>query len=288
MFDKSKDNTLTGYSVIDLTDEKGELCIKLLSDMGAHVTTVAPEDKRFRNFVTNADILIETFTPGYLDSLGAGYDVLSKINPQLIMASITHFGQTGPYKNLKSSDLVNQALGGWLSVTGELLQPLKLFGNQSYNIASLFAVNGIFLALWQMHTTGIGQYLDISIMECVAASTDYLLPRYFIEKTVSKRQGSLHWNNAFRIFPCRDGHILLAIHHRWDTLVELMASEGMAYDLADKKWRDRRYRDHHLDHITNIIEKWTLSHQAGELEELGQLMRFPWAQVKGPDNEQKR
>jgi crotonobetainyl-CoA:carnitine CoA-transferase CaiB-like acyl-CoA transferase len=285
MFDKSKDNTLTGYSVLDLTDEKGKLCVEILSDMGAHVTRLAPEDKRLRSFVTNTDFLVETSPPGYLKSLGLDYSVLSEHNPQLIMVSITHFGQTGPHKYLESCDLVNQALGGWLSVTGEPSQPLKLFGNQSYNVASLFAVNGIFLALWQMHTTGYGQYLDISILECVAASLDYVLPRYFYDKVVSQRQGSRYWNNAFRIFPCKDGYILLTIHHRWDTLVELVASEGMADDLTDKKWRDRRERDKHLDHVIEVIEKWTLSHHASELEKIGQLMRFPWAQVKGPENE---
>ncbi len=285
MVDKPKDIALNGYSVLDLTDEKGKLCIKLLSEMGARVVRLTPDDKRLYNFITNADILVETSPPGFLKSLGLGYDVLSKLNPQLIMASITHFGQTGPYKNLKSCDLVNQALGGWLSVTGEPSKPLKLFGSQSYNMASLFTVNGILLALWQMHNTGHGQYLDISIFECVAASLDFVLPRYLSEGVVSKRQGSLYWNHAFRVFPTKDGYILLTIHHQWDTLVELMVSEGIADDLTDKKWHDRRERNRHIDHIIAVIEKWTLNHKASELEEIGQLMRFPWAEVKAPVNE---
>jgi crotonobetainyl-CoA:carnitine CoA-transferase CaiB-like acyl-CoA transferase len=200
------------------------------------------------------------------------------------MASITHFGQSGPYKNLKSCDLVNQALGGWLSVTGELENPLKLFGNQSYNTASLFAVNGILLALCQRRNTGRGQHLDISIMECVSATLDYVLPRYFYGGVVSKRQGSQHWNNAFRIFPCKDGYVLLTIHQQWDTLVEIMAAEGMAGDLTDGKWRDRQERDRHIDHVIRTIEKWTLKHKADELEEKGQLMHFPWAKVVGVEH----
>lgn len=280
MVNKPKDATLKGYRVLDLTDEKGKLCVKILADMGAEIVLLAPEDKKFREAAVKADILVETFPPGYLKSLGLGYDALAGLNPCLIMASITHFGQSGPYKNLKSCDLVNQALGGWLSVTGEPSMPLKLFGDQSYNTASLFAVNGILLALQQRRVTGLGQYLDISIMECVAATLDYVLPRYFYEGVVSKRQGGLHWNNAFRIFPCKDGYILLTIHHQWDTLVELMTSEGMADDLMDEKWRTRQERDRHIDHILKIIEKWTKQHKARELEEKGQLMRFPWAEVK--------
>jgi len=248
--------------------------------MGAEIVRLAPKGKKFHDAAAKADILVETFTPDYLKSLGLDYDALAALNPRLIMASITHFGQSGPYKNLKSCDLVNQALGGWLSVTGEPSKPLKLFGDQSYNTASLFAVNGILLALQQRRVTGHGQHLDISIMECVTATLDYVLPRYFYEGVVSKRQGGLHWNNAFRIFPCKDGYILLTIHHQWDTLVELMTSEGMADDLADEKWRTRQERDRHIDHIVEIIEKWTKQHKARELEAKGQLMRFPWAEVK--------
>jgi crotonobetainyl-CoA:carnitine CoA-transferase CaiB-like acyl-CoA transferase len=282
MVDKPKDTSLTGYRVLDLTDEKGKLCAKILADMGARVTHVNLGDKnKLLKLIKNADVLIETFPPGYLKSLGLGYDTLTKLNPRLIMASITHFGQSGLYKNLKSCDLVNQALGGWLSVTGESEKPLKLFVNQSYNTASLFAVNGILLALRQRRDTDRGQHLDISVMECVSATLDYVLPRYFYEGIVSKRQSSRHWNNAFRIFPCKDGYILLTIHQQWDTLAELMAAEGMADDLTEEKWRDRQERDCHIDHIIEIIEKWTLKHKASELEEKGQLMHFPWAGVTG-------
>ena len=225
---------LSGSLVLDGTDEKGKLAIKILSDMGAEVIRLNLEEKaeqgRARKLVKKADVLIETFAPGYLASLGLGYKDLVKINPRLIMASITHFGQEEPYKDLKSSDLVNQALGGWLSVTGEAEMPLKLFGEQSYNTASLFAVNGIMLALWQRHDTGRGQYIDIAIMDCVAATLDHVLPRYFYNGIVAKRQGSRHWNNAFDILPCSDGYILISLHQHWDTLVEWLESEGMADD----------------------------------------------------------
>jgi benzylsuccinate CoA-transferase BbsE subunit len=286
MYEKPEDTILAGYSVLDLTDAKGSLCVRLLACMGAEVVRINPENEpgNFRNLIKNADIFVETFPPGYLASQGLGYDTLNKLNPRLIMASITHFGQSGPYKDFKSSELIEQALGGWLSVTGGAEAPLKLFGNQSYNTASLFAVNGILLALRQRRATGLGQYLDISIIECVATTLDYVLPRYFYEGIVSRRRGSLHWNNAFRVFPCKDGYILLSIHHQWETLVELMASEGMAGDLIDEKWRDRQERDRNIEHIITIIERWTLSHQARELEEKGQLMHFPWAAVKAVEN----
>jgi crotonobetainyl-CoA:carnitine CoA-transferase CaiB-like acyl-CoA transferase len=272
----------SGYLVLDSSNDSASLCIKTLVSMGAEVIRMEPEKEpeRFRDLVQKADIFIETERPGYMASLGLDYTALCKINPRLIMVSITPFGQTGPYKDLKASDLTLQAMGGWLSVTGEAGRPLKLYGPQAYNTASLFAVNGVLLALYQRHETGKGQYIDVSIMECVASTLDHVLVRYFYEGAVAERTGSRHWNNAFDVFPCVGGHILLSIHRQWETLVELMASEDMAEDLTGSEWNDRDYRDRNIDHIIEVIGRWTLKHKAGELEELGQLMHFPWAEVK--------
>jgi len=274
---------LSGCTVLDLTRETGALCVKLLSDMGAEITRIDLDQEgpqRLLGLVSTADVLIETFPPGYLSSLGLGYQELGKLNPRLVMASITPFGQDGPYKNFKASDLTLQALGGWMSVTGEPGAPLKLYGDQAYHAASLFAANGILLALWHRHATGRGQFLDISVFESVAATLDHVLPRYFYQGVVSRRQGSLHWNNAFRVFKCKDGYALLSLHAYWDTLVEWLASEGMAADLDDEKYLDRAFRDRCVDHIIAVLEKWALTHALNELVQKGQLMHFPWAEVK--------
>jgi len=300
---------LSGYRVLDLTDEKGMLGARLLADMGAGVIRVekpgvpsgrdTPEfyylnagkqsisldlEKEagrevLRRLVRTADVLVETEPPGYLASLGLGYPELGEINPGLVMAAITDFGQGGPYRGYKSCDLVAAALGGWMYVSGEPQTPLEPFGNQAYYSASLFAANGILLALWHRHTTGRGQYIDISVMECVAATLDHVLVRYFYEGAVAKRKGSRHWNNAFRLFPCRDGYILLSLFRQWETLVAWLESEGMAEDLTDEKWRDGETRLKGLDHIIDVLERWTMSHTVAELVEKGQMMRFPWAEV---------
>jgi crotonobetainyl-CoA:carnitine CoA-transferase CaiB-like acyl-CoA transferase len=275
---------LSGYFILDVTDEKGVLCSRLLADMGVEVVHFGLNEKsvlqHLREQVKNADVLIESFPPGHLTSLGLSYKDLRQINPGLIMVSITPFGQSGPYQDFKAYDLTLQAMGGWLSVTGEFKAPLKLSGNQAYSIASLFAVNGILLALWHRHITGQGQYIDISVLECAAATLDHVLVRYFYEGIVSGRQGSLHWNKAFRVFRCKDGYALLSIHTHWDTLVEWLASEGMAGDLTDEKCWDRETRIKGYDHVVRIMEAWALTHTVAELVEKGQLMHFPWAEVK--------
>jgi crotonobetainyl-CoA:carnitine CoA-transferase CaiB-like acyl-CoA transferase len=171
-------------------------------------------------------------------------------------------------------------MGGQMYVCGEpQLPPLKPFGHQTYYTACLLAAIGILLALQNRHSSGRGQHIDISLQECVAATLDHVLVRYFYEGVVAKRQGSLHWNNAFRIFPCRDGYILLSLNQQWETLAEWLVSEGMAEDFADEKWRDREERSRGIDHVIKVLGRWTLSHTVGELVEKGQLMHFPWAKV---------
>ena len=196
------------------------------------------------------------------------------------MASITNFGQSGPYRDYKSSDIVASALGGQLYLNGEAdSPPIKPFGNQSYYLASILAAIGIMLAILSRHTSGKGQHIDISLQECVAAALDHVLVRYFYQGVVARRQGSLHWNGAFRIFPGKDGYVLLSLLYQWPTLVEWLNSEGMAEDLTDEKWRDRDYRLEHLDHVIAVLERWAKSHTVAELVAQGQLMRFPWAEV---------
>jgi benzylsuccinate CoA-transferase BbsE subunit len=274
-----RQGALAGYRVLDLTDDKGMLCPRLLADMGAEVVRVK-KPAALKRLIKTADVLIESFSPGYLPSLGLGYDQLSQINPRLVMASITPFGQSGPYRDYKSCDIVASALGGQMYVSGEPdSPPLKPFGNQSYYLASLFGAIGILLALWGRHTSGRGQHIDISLQEGVASALDHVLVRYFYQGVVAKRRGSLYWNDAFNIFPCKDGYILLSLFQQWETLVEWLVAEGMAEDLTHEKWRDRDYRFQHLDHIIEVLGRWTKNHSVAELVEKGQAMRFPWAEV---------
>src|SRR3972149_7386934 len=149
-------------------------------------------------------------------------------------------------------------------------------------MASLFAATGVLLALRARRKTVRGQHIDISLQECVAATLDHVLPRYFELGEKALRQGSLHWSNAFRVFPCRDGHILLSVLRQWDTLVEWLDSEGMAADLKDARWQDPARLREGIGHIIEVLGRWASTHGAVELEEQGQLMGFPWAGVASP------
>jgi crotonobetainyl-CoA:carnitine CoA-transferase CaiB-like acyl-CoA transferase len=199
------------------------------------------------------------------------------------LVSVTGFGQKGPRKTYKSCDLVASAYGGQMYVTGSPTSPpLKAYGEQSYYLASLFAAIGILLAIQKRSQTGIGEHIDISLQEAVTATLEHVMIRFFSEAIIAKRQGSLHWNHAFKIFACKDGFIHLTLFQNWETLVEWLDSEGMAQDLKDKKWNEEEYRRQHIEHVIEVVERWAKTHRVEELFELGQLMHFPWAPVLSP------
>jgi benzylsuccinate CoA-transferase BbsE subunit len=316
-------SALQGLRVLDLADEKGMFCAKLLADMGADVIKVEPPggdparnigpflrdepnperslyfwyhntSKRgitlnleshkgqeiLRRLIGTADVIVETFPPGYLKKISLDYEALKELNPRLIMTSITSFGQTGPYKDYQSCDLVASALGGQMYVCGDSdTPPLKPYGEPAYLVASLFGAIGTLLALYYRHFSGKGQQVDISMQECIAAAIEPVNVRYLYDQVVVRRQGSLQWNNAFRLFPCRDGYILLSLFQQWGTLIEWLDSEGMAADLKDEKWRHPEVQFKEKEHIIQVLEQWTRRHTRAELMEQGQLMHFPWASV---------
>ena len=234
----------------------------------------------FLKLLQNTDIVVESFPPDYLRQKGLGFDVLSRVNLKLIQVSVTGFGESGPRSQYKSCDLTASAFGGQMYVTGSpSTPPLKPFGEQSYYTVSLFAAVGIILALRKRAHSGKGEHIDISLQEAVVSTVDHVMVRFFYEKVIAKRQGCLYWNNDFCILSCKDGHILLTLSLQWDILVEWMKSEGMAGDLQEEKYLEEEYRIAHMDHIIEVLERWTKIHTTKELFELGQLMHFPWAPI---------
>jgi crotonobetainyl-CoA:carnitine CoA-transferase CaiB-like acyl-CoA transferase len=210
---------LSPYRALDLTDEKGLLCGKILGDLGADVIKIErpggdrarrtgpfyhddphPEkslfwfalntSKRgitlnldsvdgreiFKRLVEKADFVIESFAPGYLDGLGLGYSDLEKINPGVILVSITPFGQTGPYKDWKTADVVAWGMGGEMAPYGDADRPPVHFSHhsQAYLHAGSDGAQGALTALYQRHLTGEGQHIDVSIQESVVQCLEHI------------------------------------------------------------------------------------------------------------------
>lgn len=278
------DTLLPGLRVLDLTDEKGFLCGKILGDMGADVIKVErpggdlsrnigpfyhdiphPEKSLYwfaynlnkrgitlnietkdgqeilRRLVKNADILIESFSPGYMDSLGLGYRALSEINSRLIMVSITPFGQTGPYKNYKGPDLVCMAMSGFMYICGDADKPpVRIPIPQSYLAGGAEGAVGAAIAYYHRQTSGEGQHVDISIQESLLLTMALAIPLWQVEHSHLKRYGSsrrLGSGGLSRIvWPCKDGHVNFVIHggqtgsHTNKALADWMDEEGMLPD----------------------------------------------------------
>jgi crotonobetainyl-CoA:carnitine CoA-transferase CaiB-like acyl-CoA transferase len=239
--------------------------------------------KIFLQLVRRNDIIIEGYPPSHMETLGLGLEALREANPSIVVVSVTGFGQSGPRRDYLACDLVASAFGGQMFICGEPEKPpIKPYAHQSYYSASLFATIGALIGLREKRRGGKNLSFDISLQEAVTATLEHVMIRYFNEKTVAQSKGGLHWDRGFCIFPCRDGFILLTLFQQWQTLVEWMASENMADDLLDKNWEDEGYRREHIDHVIEVIERWTRTHATQELYEMGQSLRFPWAPIRSP------
>ena len=234
-----------------------------------------------------AGVVLETFPPGYLDTLGLSYSHLSQGNPGLIYASLTPFGQTGPYKNFKATDLTGFAMGGYMYVTGlPDTPPTRLWGSQAYHTTSNRAFIAILLALYHRMTTGEGQYIDVSMQEAVAATTEHVNTVYNYTGEPAVRCGFRHGGQFVATWRCKDGFVSITTNTQqaWDDLRDWMAREGMAGDLSSEKFNERFIlRGELSEHIEGLIQAWALTHTRQEITEWGQSRHHPWGPAVRPD-----
>jgi len=241
---------LEGLRVLDVTQfMAGPYCSTILADLGADVIKIEPpsgdatrqmvgasgsESPSFnavnrgkRSLVVNlkipdgrelvkrlarsSDILIENYRPGVMQAFGLEYDALAAINPALIYASISGYGQTGPYRTKGGFDLIAQGVSGIMSVTGEPGRPPAKAGIPLTDLgAALFAATGILAALQHRTRTGIGQYIDVSLVEAGIALSVWEATEYFSGPGVPAPLGSAHRMNApYQAMRCADGYVTI-------------------------------------------------------------------------------
>ena len=249
---------LNGYRVLDLSDLHGYSCGRILASVGAEVIKIEPPtgdpwrdlphqrvsdqglywyvhnmgkqslsldlkcaqgQEVFRKLVAQADVIVESFQPGYLDSLQIGYEALAKLKPELIMVSITPFGQQGPYRDLAGSELVVSALSGLLKGTGYPDRaPVKEAGDACIFHACAAAFTATSMALFERGNSGQGQHVDISMQEVAAARNTVGLMAYQFDGLSHTRAGSLFSNGALPprrfIWQLQDGYICRALDGR--------------------------------------------------------------------------
>ena len=304
---KEIEGMLSPYRVLDLTDEKGLLCGKLLGDLGADVIKIEkpggdparrigpfyhdeadPEKslfwfafntgKRgitldiettdgqevFKRLVKGADFVIESYPPGYMNKLGLGYSALEKNNPGIIMVSISPYGQTGPYKDFKTADIVSWAMGGHMYVNGEPDRPPVRISHpcQAYLHAAAEAAVGAMIALHYRERTGVGQQVDVSIQEAVVRISDTTIS--WDTNRVIRQRGVVEARARITTkWPCKDGHVTFTY---WSgprakrfnlPIIDWMEQEGVDVNYIRKiDWGTFDFRDA-TQEVVDLIEKPT-------------------------------
>ncbi|MBI2917381.1 MAG: CoA transferase [Chloroflexi bacterium] len=173
-----------------------------------------------RRLAAGAHFVVESFSPGYMEGLGLGYDALSAINPGLVMVSITPYGQTGPYALYKTCDLTGVATGGLLFLTGDGDRPpVRINASQAYFQAGLQAATGAMIAHYYRQTTGEGQYVDVSMQEAVLRTLFTTQVTWNFNHVNRQREGVPYDQGPPlgvaplrpSVYRCRDGHMGVAV-----------------------------------------------------------------------------
>jgi len=205
---------------------KKSVCLDLKAERGREL---------FLRLVGLSDVVMENFTPGTMDKLGLGYDVLQKRNPRLIYAATSGFGQTGPERLRPALDIVVQGMGGVMSITGEPDGPPLRPGLSLGDIAAgLYTAIGVLAALHERERSGQGQMIDIAMLDCQVAILENAFIRYFATGELPKPIGSRHpLATPFQAFPTRDGWIVLALSWGVENQWELFCATIGRLDLID-------------------------------------------------------
>ncbi len=217
-----------------------------------------------------ADVLVENFAPGTLDRLGLGYEELRRVNPALVVASISNFGQTGPYRDWRAAEVNLYAMGGLMNITGEPdREPLK----EGAPVAQLGAGQNAFAAtlaaLMYAEETGEGQRIDISIAEYATNILENALMQYSYSGQEYTRVGNRGYGRAaWGIYPCRDGFvgIIAGPDHRWPEVSRIMERE----ELADPRFASRRGRQDNADEVDALMLPWLIEQDKVDIFKAGQ------------------
>ena len=316
---------LQGFRALDLTTLSGQLCGRMLADLGMEVIKIEPpggdpvrklvpfvkspngselstpfahlnagkaskvldldkeaDREAFRKLVETADVVLESFKPGELDAKGLGYKSLAAINPGIVMASITGFGQTGKKKNLACNDLVALAESGFLYISGDpSLPPCRPPETQAYYFASLFAAAGLLAALYRREHTGQGDHVDSSMQETLATQ-EHIIRLWANEKQISKRAGSQHGSVApAKIFPCSDGFVYLYVtRQHWKLFLTVWKDHPPVFDAPE--WLNNVYRRAHADELNPAVQALLSKYTMAEITDLLQAKGIPCVPVNTP------
>ena len=304
---------LKGLKVLDLSRVlAGPYCTMMLADFGADVIKIEPpigDDSRafgpfvgkesayfmslnrnkrsmvldfknqkhidvFKEMVANADVVVENYRPGTMEKFGLSYDVLKEINPKIIYAACSGFGRTGPYALKPAYDIIVQAMGGIMSITGEGKDsPTRVGASVGDVIAGMFTAYGIMMALYHREKTGIGQLVDVAMLDCQVAVLENAIARYVTSGEVPVPLGNRHPSiTPFSAFTAKDGQIIVGAGNDrlWTKLCNVLGKPEL---LTDERFGNNGERTKHFHELHAIMNSVLINKTIDEwlvvLEEAG-------------------
>ena len=224
----------------------------------------------FKEMVESADILIENYSTGTMDDLGLGYNHLSDINPGLVYAHSSGFGDEGPRKDQLAMDLIIQAVSGVMDITGEPDgPPLKTGAAIGDFLGGSHLVSGVLAALYHKERTGEGQYIEVSMNDSVYPSLMSQLASHYRDKDSPNRTGNRHSGLAkapYNAYDTNDGYIVIicASDEHWRKLLDLMNRSELK---GDERFTDNISRVQNVNEVDEIVESWTSTKEVSQAEE---------------------
>lgn len=308
--------SLEGIRVLDLSRVlAGPFCTMILADLGADVIKVErpgegddsrafapfvgkesayfmslnrgkksivldfkkPEDSEiFWQLLDKVDIIVENFRPGTMEKLGMGYEDIKKVNPRIIYAAISGFGHTGPYRELPAYDMIVQAMGGVMSITGEPGRPPVRVGTSIGDItAALFGTIGILTALHVRNMTGQGQKVDVSMLDSQVAILENAIARYEVTGQVPGPIGTRHPSIApFQAFPTKDYYVIIPCGNDslWAKLCQALQIEEY---IEDPRFKTNRDRLANLAELEKLISDITITKTTSEWKAILEAVGHP-------------
>jgi len=312
---------LSGLRVVDFTHNlSGPFCSMLLADLGADVIKVErpgggdpartippfvdgrsgyffamnrgkrgiavdlksePGREVFRRLLTRADVLVENWRPGLLDRLGFGYAAVSEWNPRLIYTSVSGFGQTGPYRSRGAYDMIVQAMGGTMSVTGEPgRDPVRVGFSIGDTGGALYAAIGTLAALESRNRTGKGQRIDVAMLDAQVSMMGVAITDYSITGRLPQRLGSRHPSVApTQSYRTRDGHIIIAVGtspRQWPAFCDVIGRPELC---DDSRFAALEARLANVEALNQILEPIVVEKTTREWLDLLMKAEIPCAPI---------
>jgi CoA:oxalate CoA-transferase len=232
----------------------------------------------FLDLVKRSDVVLENFRPGTMEKLGLGYDTLKAINPNIVYSCISGFGHSGPYKDLPGYDIIGQAMGGIMSITGWPDSPPTRTGTAIADIlAGLCTCIGILTSLHAIRNGKPGQKVDISLVDSVVSAMETIIQIYLVEKRIPQRTGNRYeFIYPYDTFKAKNGWVIIAVGNNklWKEFCRAINRP----DLLDKaEFKDNYDRVKLHEEIKQIVEEWTNKYDVKEAVEFLNSKQIPCA-----------